>query len=217
MSNAQMPTKQARTLLTSLLLSSPGPIVTGIAAATSQSATQLADFIRRTMELVALFVAWWVYRKREGRPSDDALRLRLERMANVSVTASMACSGVAMLIVGTYRLFVYSPSGNVTLGLAIAVMGALVNAAFWWRYRGFLHHSFDAVIDGQRRLYRAKTLVDLCVVIALATVAIVPTHPATRYVDAAGSIIVPGEWLYQAFAAAQQSRRPERDRARPHS
>jgi chromatin segregation and condensation protein Rec8/ScpA/Scc1 (kleisin family) len=46
-----------KTLLTALLLSLPGPLVTGIAAITSHSTTQLADFMRRSSELVALFLA----------------------------------------------------------------------------------------------------------------------------------------------------------------
>jgi hypothetical protein len=44
------------------------------------------------------------------------------------------------------------------------------------------------VIAGQQQLYRAKASVDLCVVAALATVAIAPCHPATRYVDLLGSL-----------------------------
>jgi len=52
-----------KTLLTALLLSIPGPLVVGLAAVSSHSTTQLADFIRRSVELVALLLSWWVFRK----------------------------------------------------------------------------------------------------------------------------------------------------------
>lgn len=55
--------RREKTMFISFLISSAGPIATGINAVTSRSATQIADFLRRTTELLALFVSWWVYRK----------------------------------------------------------------------------------------------------------------------------------------------------------
>lgn len=49
-----------RTLLASVLLSSPGPIVVGAGLLIGRSSTQLADFIRRTAELAAIVVSWAV-------------------------------------------------------------------------------------------------------------------------------------------------------------
>ena len=51
-----------RTLLASVLMSAPGPIVVGIGLLVGHSSTQLADFIRRTAELAAIIVSWFVYR-----------------------------------------------------------------------------------------------------------------------------------------------------------
>jgi Co/Zn/Cd efflux system component len=72
---------RARTLLTALLLSAPGPLVTGIAVITSQSTTQMADFLRRSVELVAIFVSWWVFRQLHRNALDEAHQARLERAA----------------------------------------------------------------------------------------------------------------------------------------
>lgn len=190
--------RSERTLLVSWLLSSPGPIVTGIAVAMSSSATQIADAIRRTVELTALITGWVVYRRRRG-VLGAAERRQLERRAEVSVAVAMACSGAAMLLIGVYRFFRYEPGGNVAVGLAVAVMGTGVNAFFWFRYSALLRHAPDAVLAGQLMLYRAKTLVDLCVTTALAAVAFFPTHPATHYVDTLGSVVVAGYLIQQAF------------------
>jgi Co/Zn/Cd efflux system component len=193
-----------KTLLTALLLSSPGPLVTGIAVVTSQSTTQFADFLRRTTELVALFLSWWVFRKLQGDTAvDEAARLRLERMAGLGVAGAMFLSGTIMLVVAISRLSAFEPGGRVTLGLTIAVLGLLTNSWFWWRYAGMTREHYDAVIAGQSKLYRAKASVDLCVVIALAAVAVAPTHPATRYIDIFGSVIVAGYLLWSGLRMAQ--------------
>lgn len=193
-------TKSERTLLTALLFSAPGPLVTGIAVLTSHSATQLADFLRRTAELVATFVSWLVYRRlgRTGN-TDTAARDRLERTANRTVAIAMICSSAALFIVGISRLFAYTPSSNVIMGLVIAVLGLIANTIFWQRYRVLAREEKSAVIAAQQRLYRAKAGVDFCVVAALSAVAIAPTHPATQYIDAFGSIIVAAYLLYNGI------------------
>ncbi|MEA1884927.1 MAG: cation transporter [Thermotogota bacterium] len=183
--------KREKTMLVAFLLSSPGPLLTGIAALSSQSATQIADFLRRSSELVALFVAWWVFRKMQRDTSSDKIfQNRMSRIANLTVSIAMICSGVAMFIVGVVRLFVFNIGGKVILGLVIAILGLITNSWFWWRYWSMNREIPDSVIEGQGNLYRAKACVDLAVVSALATVLVAPNHPATQYVDAVGCMIV---------------------------
>jgi divalent metal cation (Fe/Co/Zn/Cd) transporter len=196
--------KRERTLLIAFLLSLPGPLVTGVAALSSHSATQLADFIRRTVELVALFLSWWVFRKIQRNPAlGEADRLRLERMAGLSVAGAMICSGVVMLLVAISRLGVYEPGGRVTLGLIIAILGLLTNGWFWRRYTILTREHYSSVIAAQQKLYRAKACVDLCVVAALTAVAVAPTHPMTRYIDVLGSIVVAGYLMWSGLRMAQ--------------
>ncbi|NLY19023.1 MAG: cation transporter [Clostridiaceae bacterium] len=183
--------KGEKTLLASLLLSAPGPIVTGISVLLSFSTTQIADFLRRTTELVAIAVSWWVYRKLgQSVEIDDTGKTRMERMAKRFTSGAMICSGVMLFIITVLQMHSYRPGGNVTMGLVIAALGVLVNSWFWLRYRSLNREKYDAVIAVQQKLYRAKSFADVCVVIALATVAMAPGHPVTRYVDILGSIII---------------------------
>jgi divalent metal cation (Fe/Co/Zn/Cd) transporter len=196
-----------KTLLTALLLSAPGPLVTGIAVVTSQSTTQLADFLRRGMELVAIFISWWIFRQLHRNAAlDAAQQARLEHAAGLSIAAAMIFSGVILLAVAVSRMSVFAPGGSVILGLTIAVLGLLTNGWFWRRYRALTREQYSSVIAGQQQLYRAKTSVDLCVVAALAAVAIAPLHPATRYVDLLGSVIVAGYLLWSGLRTAQTHR-----------
>lgn len=207
--SADQAARRERTLLVALLLSLWGPLATGIAVVASRSTTQLADFIRRTVELVALFVSWWVFRHLErGREPEGAARDRLERIAGLSVAAAMICSGVAMLAVAASRLSAFEPGGNVHLGLAIAGLGLITNAWFWRRYTLFAREQGSPIIAAQSRLYRAKAFVDLCVIAALAAVAVAPTHPATRYVDLLGSVAVAAYLLWNGLVTLRAARRP---------
>lgn len=178
-----------RTLLASVLMSSPGPIVVGVGLLLGRSSTQLSDFIRRTAELIAIIVSWLVFRITHKDGADDAIsRAKLERIANLCVGAAMCLSGAAMLLVAL--LSDGGAQGNVIPGLVIAVLGVVTNTWFWLRYRKLNSASPNAILAVQSRLYRAKSLVDICVTIALAAVAIAPGSMAAHYMDIAGSVVV---------------------------
>jgi len=193
-----------RTLLAALLLSAWAPLTTGIAVALSRSTTQLADLIRRTVELIALLVSWWTFRYLwRNRALSEMERARLERVVGLTVAAAMACSGLVLAALALSRLAVFEPGGNVYLGLAIAVLGFATNGWFWRRYRLMTREHFHPIIAAQRQLYRAKAFVDLCVMVALAAVAIDPVHPMTRYVDGLGSVAVAVYLLWSGLRAAR--------------
>lgn len=195
-----------KTLLTALLLSAPGPLVTGLALLSSHSTTQLADFLRRIMELVAIFISWWVFRKLAQRAGADvAGQAHLERIAGLWVAGAMAGSGAILLGIALSRISVFEPGGNVLGGLIIAVLGLLTNGWFWWRYSTLTREQYTSVIAAQQQLYRAKASVDLCVVASLSAVAIAPTHPLTRSIDLIGSVIVA---LYLLWNGLRKWKRP---------
>lgn len=177
-----------RTLLASVLMSSPGPIVLGLALVYGRSSTQLADFIRRSAELIAIIVSYSVFRQTQKPALDRKHRVKLEGIANLFVGATMCLSGPVILV--TALLASQSGQGNVVPGLIIAVLGLITNSYFYLRYRKLNQRNANAILAIQSRLYRAKSLVDACVTAALIAVVIAPGATLTRYVDLAGSIIV---------------------------
>ncbi len=180
-----------KTLVAALLLSMWAPLATGIAVILSQSTTQLADFIRRTVELLALFISWQVFRYTEkSEEVSPEQKIILEKFAGFSVTMALTLSGLTMFTVTVSRISTFEPGGNVYPGLIIAFLGLITNSWFWRRYTKMTRENFNAVIDAQRLMYRAKALVDFCVIVGLAAVAIAPTAPATPWVDALGSLAV---------------------------
>lgn len=178
-----------RTLLASVILSSPGPIVVGAALFFGRSSTQLADFIRRTAELMAIIVSWVVYRilNKDGEP-EAAKKEKLECIAGLSVGAAMCLSGAAMMFIAL--LSSNAEKGNVIPGLVIAILGVITNSFFAVRYHNHNRQTPNAIFEAQSKLYLAKSLVDACVTTALAFVAIVPEEPMTYFIDLGVSIIV---------------------------
>lgn len=193
-----------KTLLTALLLSMWAPLTTGIAVIMSSSTTQLADFIRRSVELFALFISWRVFRHLQR---DEKLGLaekaRMEKTAGLCVAITLCCSGVVMLGLAISRLNSFEPGGNVYLGLGIAILGLITNSWFWRRYTIQTIEHYSPVIDTQRQLYRAKAFVDLCIIIALTAVAVNAAHPLTRYIDLLGSMAVAVYLLWSGIGAVR--------------
>ncbi len=192
--------KREKTLITALLLSMWAPLTTGIAVILSHSTTQLADFIRRTVELIALFISWRVFRYVEkGQEVTAEKKKRLEMLAGVSVAIALGVSGLVMFTITLARLDAFEPGGNVYPGLAIAALGLITNSWFFLRYKKMTAEHYNPVIDAQRLMYRAKAGVDLCVIIALSSVAIAPAAALTRYVDSLGSLAVAFYLLWSAI------------------
>jgi len=207
----QQSASREKTLLAAVLLSAWAPLATGIAVLLSHSTTQLADFIRRTVELVAVLVSWLVFRYLERNASlDAARRRRLTRAAELSVAAALGCTGTIVLILALSRLSSFQPGGNVYLGFVIAVLGLATNLWFWRRYTVLTDEQHNPITAAQCRLYRAKACLDVCVIVALAAVAISPSHPATRYVDILGSIAVAVYLLWSGVGAAREVLRGRR-------
>ena len=189
----------SRTLLLSVLMSSPGPLVVGLGLIAGRSSTQIADFVRRSAELLAIIISFLVYgiTTKEGT-CDESKRNKLERRANAFVGAMMCLGGAFMVLLAF--LTENSDKGNVIPGLTIAVMGVIANTAFWMKYTRLHKAEPNAILQVQSRLYRAKALVDGCVTAALLSVVILPDSPVSYWLDFAGSLIVA---LYLIYCGAQ--------------
>lgn len=179
----------SRTLLWSVIMSSPGPLVVGLGLLVGQSSTQLADFVRRSAELLGIIMAYVIYKitTKDG-VCDEEKKEKLERISNIFVGAMMCLGGSIMLILA----FVSenTDKGNVIPGLSIAVMGVIANTIFWRKYTKLNRAEPNAILAVQARLYRAKSLVDICVTIALLSVLILPQSDVSFYIDMVGSAIV---------------------------
>jgi len=179
----------SRTLLMSVLMSAPGPLIIGLGLLVGRSSTQIADFIRRSAELLAIIMAFVVYQitTKDG-VCDEVRKAKLERLSNIFVGAMMCVGGTFMVILAI--LSDNTDKGNVIPGLVIALLGVIANSIFWVKYTKLNNAEPNAILAVQARLYRAKTLVDGCVTTALLSVVIAPASQLSIWLDFIGSIIV---------------------------
>ena len=179
----------SRTLLMSVIMSAPGPLIIGLGLLVGRSSTQIADFIRRSAELLAIIMAFVIYQitTKDG-VCDEIRKARLERMSNLFVGAMMCIGGTFMIVLAL--LSDNADKGNVIPGLVIALLGVIANSIFWVKYTKLNRAEPNAILAVQARLYRAKTLVDACVTTALLSVVIAPASQVSIWLDFIGSIIV---------------------------
>ena len=179
----------SRTLLWSVIMSAPGPLVVGLGLLAGRSSTQIADFVRRSSELLAIIMSFVIYKitTRDGG-CDESRKAKLERRSNAFVGAMMCIGGSFMIALAF--LSGANDKGNVIPGLTIAILGVIANTIFWRKYTRLNKLEPNAILAVQARLYRAKSLVDSCVTIALLSVAVAPASPVSAWLDFFGSIIV---------------------------
>ena len=173
----------------SVIMSSPGPLVVGLGLLSGRSSTQIADFVRRSSELLAIIMSFVIYKlTTKDDVCDEAKKQKLEKISNIFVGTMMCIGGIFMIILTL--LSDTEDKGNVIPGLAIAVMGVIANSLFWKKYTQLNKAEPNAILSVQARLYRAKTMVDSCVTIALLSVLIAPGTQVSYWLDFIGSLIV---------------------------
>lgn len=179
----------AKTLLWSIIMSSPGPLVVGLGLLVGRSSTQIADFVRRSAELLAIIMSFIVYTTLDKKSvCDQAERRKIERGSNIFVGSMMLLAGSIMAALAFTMN--NEDKGNVIPGIAIALLGVIANSIFWIKYTRLNQSEHNAILAVQARLYRAKTLVDSSVTIALLSVLISPKSAASYWLDLVGSMIV---------------------------
>lgn len=99
---------------------------TGITALIGQSATQIVDFTRRTVEFVATCISWRTYKSLQQNESDTSEHIeQIRGKVDKIVGGALMTSGILLLGIGIWKLFFHSPYGNVLRG-------------FWWQYWGWV-------------------------------------------------------------------------------
>ena len=179
----------AKTLLWSIIMSAPGPLVVGLGLLSGRSSTQLADFVRRSAELMAIIMSYVVYmRTQTDSGCDGTKKQMMERRSNRFVGIMMCLAGTIMAVLAL--TVNQEDKGNVIPGLVIALLGVTANSIFWRRYAKLNKTEPNAILAVQARLYRAKTLVDASVTAALTAVLVLPMSAVSYWLDLIGSLVV---------------------------
>lgn len=185
-----MPSKSGKkTLMMSVIMSSPGPLLGIIGLFEAQSSTQIADVVRRSIELLAIILSFVVYTvTTRGEGVDEGKKRRYERGTNVFVSVAMVISGIIMIAIALTATA--DNEGHSVIGLIMPILGVVANSIFWIKYSRMGRETDNKILVVQGDLYRAKTFVDLSVVIALSVVLFAPDPTVAYYFDMIGTVAV---------------------------
>lgn len=178
----------ARMLLWSIIISAPGPLAVGLSLIAGRSSTQIANFVRRSAELLAIIMAFVVYKAVEKEGVCDERKKTLERRSNTFVGSTMCLAGAVMALL--WLTSENTDHGNVVPGLVVAILGAVSNLLLWIKYVHLAVAEGNAILTVQARLYRAKTFVDTSVTVALLAVLIAPQSAIAYWLDFVGTMVV---------------------------
>lgn len=185
-----MQDKRLKTLVLSVVLSAFGPLVLMVAMFMNTAATQVADFVRRTAELGVLILALWMYKKLSN-PLKRSFKRRYESTMYYASASVLSFSALFLTVIIILDILNPSvPEGNVLLGLTVAVLGAVVNSFFFVRYTLFNKERSSAIMDSQGNIYQAKLIVDVNVMIALASVLIFQEGWIGYWIDLTGTAVI---------------------------
>ena len=189
-----------KTLLMSVIMSSPGPLIIGLGLLVGQSTTQIADFVRRSIELLAIILSFVIYCATTKDDNIDVKKKeKLEFGTNIFVSFAMVLGGILMIIISLFSN--NSDKGNVIPGLAIAILGVVANLIFWIKYSKIGKKENNSILIIQSKLYRAKTFVDGSVTIALLVVLLSNNLIVSYYFDLIGTCVVSLYLIYTGIAS----------------
>lgn len=182
-------------------------VPTAYAALVSNSTTLLADLLRCLAEFAAIFLSWIILRKvAKGETSRFNYGFgKLEQLACVAVAASLFGTFLLAFVLGIRRIIAPETVVNAEFGLLLAVLSVLGNGSLWiLNYISFSKTS-SPVADSQWRLFRAKTLATVLVVISLSGALFFPNYGWSAYLDGFGTVGLSLFMLWSAYSLISSS------------
>jgi ferrous-iron efflux pump FieF len=171
------------------------------------STTILAGFVKTTSETLATLLAWLSLRK-IARGKTDLYNYGYGKLENLSslVVAGVMMLSFAVVVSQAWARFVRpEPVGQVWLGLLISTVAYSCNFYFWRRNYALARKEPSPIMESQWRLYRIKSIANLCTILALGGSVLLRGQPWSVYIDPIGSLILSGFLLASAYRVAASS------------
>lgn len=196
-----------RSILTSFLLGVVVLIPDIIAVILANSVMLLSDLLKSGSETVATFLSWLAVRKvRQGKTFDyNYGQGKLENISSLAVAGAMLLSWMIVTYGAIERFRHPSKIGSIAFALFVTGGSALVNFRIWRNNLKLSQIEASPIIESQWRLYRAKTLANICVVTSLILSAMFRKYQWSAYIDPVGALLISGFLLQSAYRVITDS------------
>jgi cation diffusion facilitator family transporter len=167
----------------------------------------LSDLLKSGSETAATFLSWLAVRKiRQGQNFEyNYGQGKLENISSLAVAGAMIFSWLIVTYSAIERLRHPAPLGSVGLALFVTGGSALVNIWMWRKNLRLLQTEPSPILDSQWRLYRAKTVANICVVSSLLLGLALREYAWSLYIDPIGALIISGFLLQSAYRVVTDS------------
>ena len=173
-----------------------------------KSHTLLADLIKRICETLVLFFSWVAFKKglRGETEKYHYGHGKLEDLVSLFFGQVILLSAGVIVFIALQRMSSPRPHGNLYFGILVALVDAIVNGYFWKRNHALARLASTPLIESQWRLYKAKTVVNVCVLASLVLCVFLGNSASATSVDVVGSFVVALYLMQSAYGLLKINR-----------
>ena len=182
-----------------------------VAMILSNSMTLQSNLLRSGSETLAIFFSWLTVRK-AAKGTTDTYNYgygKLENLASLVIAAVMITSLAIIFFSAIARFQDPVTIGGLGTGIGIGVLFAglagSANAWCWLRTRRLSQKEISPIMESQWRLFRARTIANLCVIFSLVLSVSLRKYSWTVYIDPSGSIVLSGFLFFSAYGVISMS------------
>lgn len=199
--------QRERSILVSWLLGILSVIPDIVVTIMTQSVTMLTDVFRTGTDTMASFLSWLTVRKisRGHTAKYNYGYGKLENLASLAVAGAMILSFFVIVFSAVERLHTPRNIHNIFMGIVFTVFAGAANSLCWYRNKRLARHAPSPVMESQWRLFRAKTMINLCVLTSLVLSAIFHEHAWSRFIDPLGSMLLASFLLFSSYQLVSMS------------
>lgn len=177
------------------------------ATITTGSVTMLTDVIRTATDTLASFLSWLTVR-RLARGKTDTYNYgygKLENLSGLAVAATMSLSFIIIIISAVERFRHPVHVHQIFIGVLFTVIAGITNSWFWLRNYQLAKREPSPVMESQWRLFRSKTFINMCVLIALTLSHTLSDYPWSRFIDPLMSMLLASFLLFTSYQIVSMS------------
>ena len=199
--------EKERAILNGLLLGVASLIIGTIAAIMGNSVVLVVGTLRAASETFASFLSYMSIRQvNKGKSSSYNYGYgKLENISGLIVAGAMLISFLVVMYVAILRFRDPQPVGQVWLGVLQTSATLIFNLQLWRRYYQLSKQSYSPIMEAQWQLFRAKSLANIGVIVALLLSSFLRSYSWAAYIDPVASLIFAGMLLITAYSVAKDS------------
>lgn len=175
----------------------------------ADSTLLLADFLKTTLELVAVVLAWLALRRlsRGGEQHHDYGLGKLENLSSLAIAVLMGGVFIVIGVEAVKGLIEPAPvSGiGVTLTLVTEVLYGGANAWLWWRSRAAARAEASPLMAAQAKLFLSKLGGNVFIWVSLVLSLSLTQAPWSVYIDPIASLVIATGILVAAIGVFSSS------------